>query len=325
VVAIAAGESHSLALKIDGTVVGWGWNYYGQRPPDGLAGVEAIAAGGYHGLALKTDGTVVGWGYDQYGQDTPPPGLAGVVAISAGGFYSLAIVFQPPLPNTSPTADAGGPYLGAAGSQITFDGTASDDPDGGPLVYDWDFGDGDTALDAGPTPSHTYVAAGIYDVCLTVTDPDDLSDTDCTLAVVYDPSEGFVTGGGWIWSPLGAYMDDENLEGKANFGFVSKYKKGANVPTGNTAFVFEVAELEFHSTSYDWLVVTGSNYARFKGTGTINGSGEYKFHLWAGDGDPDTFRIRIWTEDEETAEETDIYDNGFDQAIDGGSIKIHTK
>jgi len=39
--------------------------------------------------------------------------------------------------------------------------------------------------------------------------------------------------------------------GKATFGFVSKYKKGATVPTGNTEFVFKAADLNFHSTSHD--------------------------------------------------------------------------
>jgi hypothetical protein len=46
--------------------------------------------------------------------------------------------------------------------------------------------------------------------------------------------------------------------------------------------------------------------------------------LWAGDDDPDTFRIKIWTEDENTALETVIYDNGYGQGIGGGSIVIHT-
>lgn len=115
------------------------------------------------------------------------------------------------------------------------------------------------------------------------------------------------------------------LTGKANFGFVSKYKKGAQVPTGNTEFQFHAADLNFHSDSYDWLVVTGSDYARFKGVGTINGEGGYRFQLWAGDGDPDTFRIKIWTENETTGTETVIYDNGFDQAIGGGSIIVHTR
>jgi hypothetical protein len=72
-------------------------------------------------------------------------------------------------------------------------------------------------------------------------------------------------------------------------------------------------------------LVTGRDYARFKGSGTINSIGDYKFMLWAGDGEPDTFRIRIWQEDEATGVETDIYDNGFDQPIGGGSIVIHAK
>ncbi|TKJ38598.1 MAG: hypothetical protein CEE38_02530 [Planctomycetes bacterium B3_Pla] len=150
---------------------------------------------------------------------------------------------------------------------------------------------------------------------------DDFVDAEL-MFVVYDPTGGFVTGGGWIYSPAGAFKPDPSLAGKASFGFVSKYKKGATVPTGNTEFQFKAGDLNFHSSSYDWLLVTGSNYARFKGTGTINGSGEYKFMIWAGDDNPDTFRIKIW---EENGGEVVVYDNGFDQAIGGGSIIIHTK
>ena len=66
-------------------------------------------------------------------------------------------------------------------------------------------------------------------------------------------------------------------------------------------------------------------FSRFKGSGTINGMGYYKFQVWAGDGEPDTFRIKIWMEDEITAAEIIIYDNGMNQPIGGGSIKIHDK
>jgi parallel beta-helix repeat protein len=126
--------------------------------------------------------------------------------------------------------------------------------------------------------------------------------------------------------------------GKATFGFVSKYKKGASVPDGQTEFVFQAADLNFHSSSYEWLVVAGSK-AKFKGTGTINGEGEYKFMLTALDADinesdgfdVDRFRIKIWTEDAE-GNETVVYDNALgddsDDAtteIGGGSIVIHTK
>ncbi len=141
------------------------------------------------------------------------------------------------------------------------------------------------------------------------------------LLAVYDPDGGFVTGGGWIDSPLGAYVPDPTLEGKANFGFVSKYKKGATVPTGQTEFVFKAGDLNFHSSSYQWLVVnqTGTN-AQFKGEGTINGEGGYGFMIWATDDDLDTFRIKIWRKEDEDV----IYDNEEEQTIEGGNIIVHT-
>jgi len=93
-VMVAGGDSHTLALKLDGTVLAWGDNTSGQATvPTGLTGVTAIAAGGAHSLALKSDGTVVGWGYNGNGQTTIPTGLGGVVAIAAGpnGNHSLAL------------------------------------------------------------------------------------------------------------------------------------------------------------------------------------------------------------------------------------------
>ncbi len=144
-----------------------------------------------------------------------------------------------------------------------------------------------------------------------------------SILVVYNPDGGFVTGGGWINSSTGAYLPDPALSGKANFGFVSKYQHGASVPTGQTEFVFKTADLNFHSTEYQWLVVNqGGTNAQFKGSGTINGAGDYRFMIWAGDHNPDTFRLRIWMED--NGGEVDVYDNGVQQAIGGGSIKIHT-
>lgn len=192
----------------------------------------------------------------------------------------------------------------------------------------WEWGDSNTdTIDPAISPmtgSHEYTSPGVYTVKLTVTDDDgDWGESVYRYVVIYDPTGGFVTGGGWIDSPEGAYTADPPLTGKANFGFVSKYNKVANTPSGNTEFQFKVANLNFHSTSYQWLVVNqnGTN-AQFKGTGTINGMGEYNFMIWAGDGDPDTLRIKIWEEDE-FGVETVIYDNGIEQPISGGSIVIH--
>ncbi len=228
--------------------------------------------------------------------------------------------------NNVPLANPGGPYLAAIDTAIPFDGSLSSDADGDTLTYAWDFGDGSSGT--GVMPAHTYTTVGIYNVCLTVNDGALDSGQACTLAVVYDPSAGFVTGGGWIDSPVGAYVADPSLTGKATFGFMSKYLKGAKVPSGSTEFRFQAGGFTFYSTSYDWLVVSKDKVtAQFKGSGMVNGALDpngkaYKFMLWAGDGAPDTFRIKIWWEDE--AGEHVVYDNGFNQAISAGNIVVHT-
>ena len=86
---------------------------------------------------------------------------------------------------------------------------------------------------------------------------------------LYDPEGGFVTGSGWIQSLPGAYAPDPTLTGKATFGFNSRYKNGATVPTGNTEFHFKTAGLKFKSSSYDWLVVVGPK-AQYKVISQIN-------------------------------------------------------
>jgi sugar lactone lactonase YvrE len=205
------------------------------------------------------------------------------------------------------------------------------------LTAVWDWGDGSipTTQNLETTnfiATHIYSKSGVYTVVLKITDNKGAAVIQPTpYIVVYDSNGGFVTGGGWINSPAGAYVADTSLTGKANFGFNSKYKKGANVPTGNTEFNFKVANLNFHSDNYDWLVVAGAK-AQYQGTGTINGQGQYKFKLTAidgqvnGGGGTDKFRIKIWNDGSGI-----VYDNNkgaVDNAdptiiIQEGSIIIH--
>lgn len=232
-------------------------------------------------------------------------------------------------------------YLVPVGTQVNFNANFTD-----PGVLDthtacWNFGDGSNGagIDSETGGSgivnnrHAYTTPGIYTVQLTVTDKDGASDIGLLeqYVVVYDPGAGFVTGGGWINSPAGAYTRDPYLSGRANFGFVSKYQNRAAVPIGQTEFQFKAGDLNFHSESYEWLVVAGAK-AQYKGTGTINGLGEYGFMLTATDGQIngagiDKFRIKIW--DKVTGQT--VYDNniGNDDNSDpstvlaGGNIVIH--
>jgi alpha-tubulin suppressor-like RCC1 family protein len=113
---VAGGGYHSLALKDDGTVMGWGNNGNGQLgngehtftpvtspvSASGLTGITAIAGGEFHSLALKNDGTVWAWGANGRGQlgngstnessvAVKASGLSGIIAIAAAGENSIAL------------------------------------------------------------------------------------------------------------------------------------------------------------------------------------------------------------------------------------------
>jgi hypothetical protein len=189
--------------------------------------------------------------------------------------------------------------------------------------------------------SHAYAQPGVYIVSVTVSDGvatasrSSSQETTATFVVVYDPTGGFVVGGGWITSPLGACQTlslcGSTAAGKATFGFVSKYQKGATVPTGDTEFQYQAGKFTFKSSNYEWLVISGAR-AQFKGSGTIGGSGDYGFLLTAidgqttGGGGTDRFRIKIWDKTSgQIIYDTDIgaADSGTPAAVlGGGSIAI---
>jgi M6 family metalloprotease-like protein/uncharacterized repeat protein (TIGR02543 family) len=108
-IALAAGGSHSLVLKPDGTIWSWGSNSHGQLgtgvasgdvttpvQDTGLSGVTALSVGTYHTLGLMSDGSVWAWGYNGNGQfgdgattgrsvPSQVTGLSSISSIATGG------------------------------------------------------------------------------------------------------------------------------------------------------------------------------------------------------------------------------------------------
>jgi hypothetical protein len=136
---IVAGPARDLVASPDGLTL-----YLGQ---DGTVGEWSVGAGG--GLAHRAN--------------VPPSPVSGM----ANAGIALA-------PSQAPVAAfTAGPS--AAGQVTSFDAGASSDPDGTIARFDWDFGDGTTAPNAGPTPGHVYTSPGTRAVTLTVTDADGTS------------------------------------------------------------------------------------------------------------------------------------------------------
>jgi alpha-tubulin suppressor-like RCC1 family protein len=125
VVAISAGYYFSAALLADGSVVTWGYDYWGELGDGtgiqtgcecidhpvavpGVSGAVAISASWYTTMALLQDGTVKAWGYNYYGElgngsqtlesttgcyclgPVSVNGVSGVKTIATGGYHGLA-------------------------------------------------------------------------------------------------------------------------------------------------------------------------------------------------------------------------------------------
>ncbi|MBC2697376.1 MAG: PKD domain-containing protein [ANME-2 cluster archaeon] len=146
-----------------------------------------------------------------------------------------------------------------------------------------------------------------------------------TPMVVYEPTDQFTTGGGWIWDPTGSH---------GNFGFNVKYNKKGKVK-GNSIYVYRLDGLDYIVKSNAWIgLAISDNTSDFQGkavlqifdpvTGELQpeSSGNFQFTVEAMDnelnGGPDYYEITVL--DKEGLE----YHNATG-SLEGGNIVIHDK
>jgi PKD repeat protein len=155
------------------------------EPPVADAGPPVSAAAGsvvtFDGSGSDDpDGTIVEWRWT-FGDGATGVGETVNHVYNAGGTFTVTLTVTDDRgatdedtttatieANEAPIAVIVAPESAAIGASIRFDGSDSYDPDGTIATYDWDLGDGTQAT--GPQRDHSFDAAGVYTVTLTVTD-----------------------------------------------------------------------------------------------------------------------------------------------------------
>jgi PKD repeat protein len=157
-------------------------------------------------------------------------------------------------------ANAGGSYTGPEDVAITFDGSGSDDSDGDPLTYAWNFGDGSTGTSENPT--HAYTAGGTYTVTLVVNDGKEDSEPSTTTADITEVNDPPVAEAG---SDQNVVVDEVvTFEGSGSY------------------------DIDGTITVYSWVFGDGNSGTGSTTTHTYETAGEYTVELTVTDNDEST-------------------------------------
>jgi PKD repeat protein len=177
-------QAHRMALDLRGNIYVAGYSYGAANNAD-YATISYDSNGNQLWVARYVG---PGNGSDiAYGLGVDSSGNVYVTGRSYNGIRGndyITIKYSQEFSNQPPVADAGPDKIVYIGEVVQFDGSASYDPDGTIVSYEWDFGDGSLQSTAA-NPTHIYYLSGIYTVSLTVTDDNNEEDSDsCTITVI---------------------------------------------------------------------------------------------------------------------------------------------
>jgi Tol biopolymer transport system component/chitodextrinase len=236
----------------DGTIVGYEWNFGDGNTATGATTSHSYSSSGTYTVQLTVTDNDGSTDTETKTITVPPPGLKA--------------------PNASFISSPSSPE---EGETVTFDASASSDPDGTISSYSWNFG-GDTAT--GKTTTHSYSSSGTYTVTLTVTDNDGLTDTETKTITV---------------RPLGSETED-NEPPVADAGSDVTVESGETVPFSAAASSDNVGIV-----SYEWDFGDGNTASGVTPNHTYGTVGNYTVTLTVRDaaGNSDTHTILIIVEE----------------------------
>lgn len=156
--------------------------------------------------------------------------------------------------NHTPVAKISAASVACAGDQVLFDATTSSDADADLLKYEWDFGDGQTAV--GASPVYQFKSSGYFKVTLKVTDNSGLANATATASHLVYVSSAPVANAGAAQTVCANTV--VSFDGSASSG-------------GDKAL-----------TSYEWDFGDGSLGGGMKPTHVFTKEGTYQVRLTVG-------------------------------------------
>jgi len=200
---------------------------------------------------------------------------------TAQGPY-LEVIYE----DTPPTAlFTHSPSYPVANDTVTFNGSASYDPDGYIIAYSWDFGDGNVTTVATPMVEHVYTTYANYSVALIVTDNDGLNGSYTEVVEVVDPKILRVS------LPEGTYVKQNTGDPWIDKGWLLNQ-------TGNSwSFTVKIYDTSKCIESYDTQLIVALNDAAYTNLQSlaINGTSIPKSAFQHGK--PRPYGIGYWSDD----------------------------